>query len=74
MLNDCLDLFTGVRDRHLVHKKLKLNQHPVVLGGVVNAVVDRNNPHARVAQGLQLQQTKAIPPGKTGKVLDYQDL
>ena len=72
-LDDLLDLPGGVRNRHLVHQELELNQHPVVLGGIVNAVTDGNNPDTRIPQGFQLQQSQAVSSGKPGEVFHYQN-
>ena len=72
-LDDLFDLPGGVRNRHFVHQELELNQHPVVLGGIVNAVTNGNNPDTRIPQGFQLQQSQAVSSGKPGEVLDHQN-
>ena len=55
-LDDGAHLAGGVRDGHLVHKKLKLNFQPVVVIRKVDVIADRNDSHARVAQVFQLHK------------------
>ena len=68
------DLFAGVGDRHLVDEKLKLNLQPIVATRETDVVPDGDDPHPGVPQVLQLHQSPAVPPGKTGEVLDDEDV
>ena len=71
--DDLLDLFAGVGDGELVHQELELDEHPVVLCGIVDGVPHGDDADMGVPQGLQLQQPQAVPAGEPGEVLDHQD-
>jgi len=65
--DDGLYLLAGVRHRHFVDKKLKLNFQPVIVVWKVNVVSDGDDTHAGVPQILQFHQPAGIAAGGTGK-------
>ena len=67
-------LLAGVGDRHLVDEKLELDLQPVIVVGEVNVISDGDDPNPCVPQILQLHQTLAVAPGKTGEILDNEDV
>ena len=71
--DDLLDFFAGIRDRELVHQELELDEHPVVLGGIVDGVPHGDDADMGVPQGFQFQKPQAVPAGEPGEVLDHQD-
>ena len=73
-LHNAAHLAGGVRDGHFVHKELELDLQPVVVIGEVDAVADGDDAHARVAQVFQLHEAARVAAGKTGKVLDDENV
>lgn len=73
-LHNAAHLAGGVRDRHFVHKELKLDFQPVVVIGKVDAIADGDDAHARVAQVFQLHEAARVAAGETGKVLDDENV
>lgn len=73
-LHNAAHLAGGVRDRHFVHKELKLDFQPVVVIGKVDAVADGDNAHTGVPQVLQLHEAARVAAGETGKVLDDENV
>ena len=72
--DDGLYLLAGVRHRHFVDKKLKLNFQPVIVVWEVNVVSDGDDTHAGVPQILQFHQPAGIAAGETGKVFDNKNV
>ena len=72
--DDGLYLLTGVRHRHFVDEKLKLNFQPVIVVWEVNVVSDGDDTHAGVPQILQFHQPAGIAAGETGKVFDNKNV
>ena len=73
-LHDAAHLFRRVRDGHFVDQKLELDLQPVVVIREVDVIANRNDPHARIAQILQLYQSARVAAGKAGEVLDDENV
>ena len=53
---------------------MKLDFQPVIIIGEVNAVTDGNNPYTGIPQIFQFYQTAAVAAGKTGEILDDENV
>ena len=73
-LDDVADLLRSIGDRHFVNQELELDFQPVVIIGKIDAVADGNDAHSGIPQVLQFHQAAGIAAGKTGEVLDHQDI
>ena len=73
-LHNAAHLAGGVRDRHFVHKELKLDFQPVVVIGEVHAVPDGDDAHTRVAQILQFYKTARVAAGEAREILDDENV
>ena len=72
--NDAFDLLRGICDRHLIEQKTQADVCPIVVRRIIDAVPDGYNPHARVPQILQLDQTTRIASGESAQILDDEDI
>ena len=73
-LHNAAHLAGSVRDRHFVHKELKLDFQPVVVIGEVHPVANGDDAHARIAQVFQLHKPARVAAGEAGKVLDDENV
>ena len=72
--DDRFDLFGRIGNGHFIDKKAELNCCPVVIGRIINVIANRDNPHSCVTQIFQFHQSLAVSSGKSGEVLDYQNI
>ena len=72
--DDRFDLFGRIGNRHFIDKKAELNCRPVVIGRIINVIANRDNPHSCVTQIFQFHQSLAVSSGKSGEVLDDQNI
>ena len=72
--NDAFDLLRGICDRHFIEQKTQADVCPIVMRRIIDAVPDGYDPHARVPQILQLNQTTRIASGESAQILDDEDI
>ncbi len=68
------DLLRRIRDRHFIEQKTQADVCPIVVRRIIDAIPDGYDPHARVPQILQLDQTSRIASGESAQILDDEDI
>ena len=73
-LDNCFHFFAGVGDGHFVDHKVELDFQPIVVVGIIHVFPHGDNTDPGVPEVLQLHQAPAVAAGKTGEVLDNEDV